>query len=223
MTAPAGAHVTPANVDAYVAELRQRVSSVTLYGSIYKLRRATEIMAADHDVSWLRELENDLDLMKQPKSKLHRVVLAEVLVTAGLTLMVEADAAENRMSLQQAIQYRNGLMIALLACCPIRLKNFAALSLGESFLQIEDCWWIVLTAQQTKEKRPDERSVPDFLNPYVDRYVSQHRPALAKPEEPNTACWLSRNGAPMSYLGVEDVVTRTARTTTGISVSPHLF
>ena len=55
--------------------------------------------------------------MKQPRSKLNRVVLAEVLVTAGLTLMTEADAAEHRTALQRATQYRNGLMIALLACC----------------------------------------------------------------------------------------------------------
>ncbi len=198
-------------------------SSVTLYGSIYKLRRATELLAPDHDVSWLGELEKDLDLMKQPKSKLNRLVLAEVLVTAGLTLMTEADAAAHRKALQRATQHRNGLMIALLACCPIRLKNFAALSLGETLVQIEDCWWIVLTADQTKEKRPDERRIPDFLNPYVDQYVAAHRAVLAKSEEPNTACWLSRCGAPMSYLGVEESVTRTALATTGIAVSPHLF
>src|SRR3954465_1309949 len=97
--------------------------------------------------------------MKQPKSKLHRLVLAEVLVTAGLTLMTEADAANHRRALQRATHYRNGLMVALLACCPIRLKNFAALSLGETLVQTGDLWWIVLTAEQTKEKRPDERRI----------------------------------------------------------------
>lgn len=137
--------------------------------------------------------------------------------------MTEADAAEHRTGLQRATQYRNGLMIALLACCPIRLKNFAALSLDETLVQIEDCWWIVLTAEQTKEKRPDERRIPDFLIPYVDRYVAAHRAVFANSDESNTACWLSRGGAPMSYLGVEEAVTRTAHTTTGISVSPHLF
>src|SRR4051794_2036528 len=61
-SAPAGAHVTPEYVHAFVGELQQRVSSVTVYGSIYKLRRATEIVSPDHDVSWLSELEKDLDL-----------------------------------------------------------------------------------------------------------------------------------------------------------------
>src|SRR6476469_4557286 len=35
--AAAGAHVTPENVEAYVAELKGRVTSVTVYGSIQKL------------------------------------------------------------------------------------------------------------------------------------------------------------------------------------------
>ena len=34
MNAPAGAQVTPENVEGYVAELKGRVSSVTVYGSI---------------------------------------------------------------------------------------------------------------------------------------------------------------------------------------------
>jgi hypothetical protein len=69
----------------------------------------------------------------------------------------------HRTALQRATQYRNGLMIALLACCPIRLKNFAALTIGSSIVQVEDSWWIVLTEEDTKEKRPDERRVPDIL------------------------------------------------------------
>jgi len=222
-SAAAGSHVTPKNVDAFVAELRQRVRSVTLYGSVYKLRRATEIIAPEQELSWLRDLERDLDLLKQPRSKVHRLILAEVLVKAGLTLMIEADAAEPRTPLQRATQYRNGLMIALLACCPVRLKNFAALAIRSSIVQVKDCWWIVLTAQDTKEKRPDERCVPTFLSTYVDRYVSVYRAALARPARSGSALWLSKNGEPMSYLGVEGTITRTTMATTGISVSPHLF
>ena len=37
-------------------------------------------------------------------------------------------------------------MIALLAVCPIRLKNFAALEIGRTFREVEGSWWIVLPA-----------------------------------------------------------------------------
>jgi integrase len=222
-SAPAGSHVTLENVEAFMAELRERVSSVTQYGCIYKLRRATEIIAPAHDVSWLRELEKDLDLAKQPRSKMHRVVLAEALVKAGLTLMIEADRAMHRTALQRATQYRIGLMIALLACCPIRLKNFTALSIGSSIVQVEDSWWIVLTEEDTKEKRPDERRVPDILTPCIDQYVSRHRPVLTRCDGSTMAFWIAKTGKPLDYSAVAKLITQTAALTTGIRVSPHLF
>ena len=37
---------------------------------------------------------------------------------------------------------RDGVMVAMLAHHPIRLKNFAALELGKSFVRIRDDWWI---------------------------------------------------------------------------------
>src|SRR5688572_24684851 len=46
---PAAVQVTPENVKAYIAELAERVGSVTLYGSIYKLRRAAQLIAPNLD------------------------------------------------------------------------------------------------------------------------------------------------------------------------------
>jgi len=114
-----------------------------------------------------------------------------------------------------------------LACCPIRLKNFAALTIGKTFVQIEKDWWIALPASDTKEGRPDERRVPPFLVPKIDRYVSHHRPTLARvpmDEQVDGSLWLSSNdGRQMSYSGVEGVITETTRATVGVSVNPHLF
>src|SRR5262245_50807776 len=39
------AHVTPVNVEAYIADLTARVRSVTIWNCIYKLRRAVELLA----------------------------------------------------------------------------------------------------------------------------------------------------------------------------------
>jgi site-specific recombinase XerD len=39
-----------------------------------------------------------------------------------------------------------------------------------------------------------------------------------------TALWLSSSdGVPMSYAGIERVITDTTRSTVGVAVSPHLF
>ena len=115
-------------------------------------------------------------------------------------------------------------MVALLALCPIRLKNFVALEIGRSFVQIHGTWWIVLSAAETKENRPDERPVNELLTPIIDRYLGQHRPVLARTNHPSSALWLSStDGAPMSYVQVGSVIKMTTLATVGVDVSPHLF
>jgi site-specific recombinase XerD len=223
-TKAAGAHVVPENVDAYLKELVARVGSVTVQGSIYKLRRACELIDPARDLSWLAEIEKDLALVMRPRSKSNRWVLTEVLVEAGLALITETENSRKMSKLGQARQIRNGLMVAMLAMHPIRLKNFASLEIGRNFVEIKGSWWIVLSASETKEGRPDERRIDDLLQPALDRYLRKYRPILAGADQSTTALWLSSNdGASMSYAGVERVLTETTRTTVGIAVSPHLF
>src|SRR5262249_42956280 len=74
---------------------------------------------------------------------------------------------------------RNGLMVALLALCPIRLKNFAGLEIGYTFKEVDGSWWITLPAHLTKSRRPDERRVPTFLNHVIELYLYQSRPKPA--------------------------------------------
>jgi integrase len=220
----AGGHVTPENVDTYLEELTARVGSVTVQGSICKLRRACELVDPACDMSWLADIEKDLALVMRPRSKADRWVRTEVLVEAGLTLIAEAENSRKMSKLGQARQVRNGLMVAMLAMHPIRLKNFADLEIGRNFVEIKGSWWIVLSASETKEGRPDERRIDDLLQPALDRYLKKYRPFLAGADQSTTALWLSSNdGASMSYAGVERVLTETTRTTVGIPVSPHLF
>jgi integrase len=220
----AGAHVTPENADAYLQELATRVGSVTVQGSIYKLRRACELIDPTRDLSWLADVEKELAFVMRPRSKAGRWVLTEVLVEAGLTLIAEAENSCKKSELAQARQARNGLMVAMLAMHPIRLKNFADLEIGRNFVEIKGSWWIVLSAAETKEDRPDERRVDDVLKPTLDRYLRKYRPLLAAVDQPTAALWLSSNdGNPMTYDGVARAVTETTRSTVGAAVSPHLF
>jgi hypothetical protein len=74
------------------------------------------------------------------------------------------------------IKHRVG--IALLALCPIRLKNFVALEIGRTFVDVNDKWWIVLPATETKEGRADERPIDNILNPAIESYIATFRPIL---------------------------------------------
>jgi integrase len=171
----------------------------------------------------LSEIEKDLKSEMRPRSKFDRLVLAHVLVEAGMTLITEAEMATTLTELGRAHQVRNGVMIALLALCPIRPKDFIALEIGSTFVQIRGQWWIVLTASQTKEKRADERPVDHILKPALDRYIATYRPVLAHGTS-SSALWLSsKNGQPMQGVGFQHMIKSTTLSTVGVALSPHMF
>jgi integrase len=222
MNAVAGTQVTPDNVDAYVSELKARVGSVTVYGSIQKLRRIVQLISPGRDIGWLIAIERELFSEMRPRSKWDRVVYTEVLEEAGLSLMTEAEMSK-RPKLTRARMFRNGLMIALLAHCPVRVTNFAALEIGRSFVNVDHTWWIVLIASETKEKREDERPVTEDLTDSIERYLEIYRPILTRGNVGSNALWMAWDGKPMSRASVAETITETTRMTVGVSVNPHLF
>jgi integrase len=126
--------------------------------------------------------------------------------------MAKVDAATQRSALARARQFRDGLMVALEALHLIRLKNFTALEIGRSFKKVNGAWWILLSASETKEGRADERPIVAYLNKWIDRYLSEHRPVLERAQDPPASLWLSSNdGKPLTYSAAEK------------NVSPHLF
>jgi integrase len=224
-SALAAAQVTPANVEAYIAELTSRVRSVTSYNCIYKLRRAAELLASRLDFSWLAEIEKDLALVMEPRSKYDRLVSVKRLAEAGLTLMAEAqEFAKN--DLDRARGIRNGLMIVILAFCPMRLKNFAALQIGETFKEVHRSWWVAVPSRATKTRRaPEERRVPELLNGWINIYLNQSRPALlVRSNSVTNALWISsRTGAAITYKNLGSLISKITLRTLGVDVSPHLF
>jgi integrase len=221
--AAAAAQVTMANVEAYLADLNARVRSVTVWNCIYKLRRAAELLEPTVNFSWLAEVEKDLALVMEPKSKYDRLVFTNRLVEAGLTLAIEAQATDNNDQVR-ARGVRNGLMIALLALCPSRVKNFAALEIGQTFKQIRGNWWIALPTVSTKSHRPEERPVPALLNHTIDAYLNQSRPILIGSRPPTSALWISSTkGRRLTTKNLGILVSKVTLETLGVDVSPHLF
>jgi integrase len=221
--AGAATQVTVPNVEAYIADLKARVRSVTVYNCIHQLRRASQLLAPTADFSWLAEIENDIALEMEPRSRFDRLVLTGQLLEAGLTLVAEAQEFATT-DLARARGVRNGLMIALLALCPIRLKNFAALEIGQTFKEVHGRWWIALPGNMTKSRRPDERPVPALLNGCIDVYLSQSRPVLLGPRPHTNALWISSTtGRPMTTKNIGTLISKITFETIGVDVSPHLF
>ena len=163
-SAEAAAQTTPEAVKGYLAHVEPLWSPVTIAQTLFKLTGMGTLLAPDRDRAWLREIACDRDLVAYPKPRFGRIVTSERLVEAGLGLIRSARENPRLRTYRRATLIRNGLMVALLALAPIRLKNFAGLHLGRSFKRIGDRWWIVLGRHETKSRTADERPVPRYLN-----------------------------------------------------------
>jgi hypothetical protein len=122
LNASAASQVMPKNVECYMADFEGKISSVTAWNCIYKLRCAAQLLSPNADFRWLIEIEKDLELLQEPRSKFNRFVYTEQLVKAGLTLIVEAQSL-SKTPIKRARGIRNGLMLAILAMNPLSVRH----------------------------------------------------------------------------------------------------
>lgn len=213
-------HIKPGIIGEYILQLQSRVSSVTVHGSIYKLRRMAEILNPQLDLFWLKEIELKLEDGKRPAPKGPRVVNSDRIFAAGINLIRRAEVKTHRTDLQRARMVRDGLLIAFLSVCPIRLKNLAAMTVGQTIVREGNEWWLLLSGSDTKSKRLDHRVIPRVLAQWIDFYVERYKPVFPASK---TAMWPSQYGGAMSKSGVQRLVTDTTRRELGKAIGPHMF
>jgi integrase len=144
-------------------------------------------------------------------------------VEAGLILIREAEMY-GKTALARAKGVRNGLLVAVLALHPIRVKNFAALIIGVTFINVEGRWWLHIPSDDTKSRRVDERQLPEFMTDEINHYMETHRPVLCGANTGDLALWVSSTtGRQLTPKNLGTLISKLTRETVGVDVSPHLF
>jgi integrase len=163
--------------------MRNEWSATTLFMTIQKLKQIARHLASSTDFKWLSDIAGDLRAEDGPV-KHPPVVDASELLIAGLAFVKEYTKPERPMDMRSALNIRNGLMVAMLASCPIRAKNLTGLTLGRSLHLSNSCWWIDLQGSETKNGRQDTRMIPEFLTPILEIYLRKARPFLIIGHDP---------------------------------------
>jgi integrase len=219
---PAAATVTEENILHYLRYLEPCVSSVTLARSLYKIARVARCLAPKRDWRWLRRVVRRLDLRARPRDKRNDVVPIKELFRLGLQLMDQAESATGAMTLSRALQYRDGLIIALLAADPLRLANITGLEIGRTLIKDGTTWSFNIPAEETKGGSLHLAILPDWSSPCIDRYVEHYRIFLRTAESANRL-WLSQLGPPLAYSSLYRLVCKRTFDAFGKRINPHLF
>lgn len=223
---PVAARITLNRVRGYVRRLEELDNSTrTVLCRLQELIDATRILAPDGEFSFINRIASHVRGRHRPaRPKTNRVMADEVL-TYACDLM---EAAEAKTGSEGARQFRDGLMLLLLVHLPLRRKNFTALTLGESLVFREGQWFITLTPAQTKTHAYFEAAVHPNLVPWLETYLTQHRPVLLARErrwevDPGKRLWISTHGSAMTEMAIYDRVSRLTKASFGESICPHRF
>jgi len=112
-------------------------------------------------------------------------------------------------------------MVMILTVLPLRLRNFAALSLR----QLEHragAWWVDIDGSETKTGRPHAALIPAEVGRFLDHYLTRVRHDLAAGVSADSI-WLSQRGSPLAMHTIYIIVTELTKSAFGTSLNPHLF
>jgi integrase len=221
---PLALRPTPERIAAYLDHLATTVGSVGRHGYIRHLADALRVMAPGQDWAWLRRVVARLEAQRRPRSKPPRLVEASRLLALGYALMQSADrrldqAEDDRAAL---LDYRDGLMIALLAARPLRRRNLAMITIGRHLICVGDAWHLVFAAKETKTGQPIEAILPDRLVPYLEHYLRAIRPRFPGADR-HAGLWAGLKGRAITGQAIYDAIIQRTRVAFGHGINPHLF
>ena len=135
--------------------------------------------------------------------------------------MADADAA-NRVRKAYAFQYRDGLVIALLALIPLRRRTLAALRIGQHLVKTGDLWSLDIPAADTKANRSLDYPISEEISGRIDIYLALFRSRIPGSDK-HTSLWSSNQGRPMCGMAIYAAVRKRTKKAFGFAVNLHRF
>ncbi|HEY1432888.1 MAG TPA: tyrosine-type recombinase/integrase, partial [Stellaceae bacterium] len=218
--------ITPARVRAYIPDLERHNATQTVLNRLQELYAVALVMDPDRDWSWIHRFHSHVRTRHRPaRPKRARLVPVWDLFNLGLSLM--ASAEQETTPCKRAMVFRDGLIIALLALRPLRLRNLAGLVLDSTLVLRGNRWWIQIPASETKTKKEIDVPWPEALAPALETYITRHRPVLASMWRGSVrpvgqALWVSTDGSPMGRQTIYATIVSSTRDGLGRRINPQL-
>ena len=221
-----GERVIAERVKRYVRHMQELGNGThTLMCRLQELEDAAKVIEPKGSYGFIKRFGAQVRARHVPARAKARIVMSDELAQLGHDCMIKARGLDG---VEAATLFRDGLMIAFLAYVPIRRKNFAGLTLDRNFLRRDGRWIIELSQAETKTHAYFEAMFPQSLEPFLNEYLSVHRPLLAartgRWKGPVAdSLWVSQHGSPMTQMALYDRIRRHTGAKFGVGIGPHLF
>jgi integrase len=196
LSMPPAERITPGRVRAFIDHLSGEIKPSSVAIAAARLSAAARLIAPTTDWAWLQSLKSRLTSRASPEDRFDRLVPPWQTLDFGIELMDTALTLPIDGHKQREIQYRDGLLLALLSLWPIRRRSLAALTVSRH-LEFDDAGVnILLHPVDTKSRRAESFRVPELLLPYLTRYLNEIRPILLG-DNGHDGLWASYRGRPL--------------------------
>jgi integrase/recombinase XerD len=158
---------------------------------LHHLRLALSYICPATDWSWLATITKRIAAKAPKRPQKHHLVTSETLYALGIELMdraVASAAAAQDVSKADAFNYRDGLLIALLALIAPRRRTVAALRISQQLVKSGDLWGLDLPAQDIKTKRALDYPISFDLSQRIDLYLEKFRGRIPGAAEHDELC-----------------------------------
>lgn len=216
-----GERITPDVVRDYIEVLSGEVSSWTLWGRLAALLAAIKVIDPERDWAWLRRVVRFYESrVVDSRNKLQSLRSAEEIVNWAYNRLdqISNSAPEHHT----AVHYRNALMVGLLIQCPIRLGNLVMIRIDKHLVPHAHGYSLAFDRTETKTRKPLSVPVPESLAPYIETYLTEHRPLLLQGKD-DDHLWITQYGQPMTNKSAHSAITKTTESAFGTPINPHLF
>ena len=210
--------VTEEQIERYIGMLRASITAAGVFNYVKHLYDAVRVIAPNTDWHWLLEVTRRLSRQVTPRAKRYRMVDPDRLLDLGLSLMQANDDG----TLAGAVRYRDGLIIALLACRPLRRRNIAGIRVDKNLVKAGEGYVLVFNAAETKNHQALEFPWPVLLQPHLEHYLAEVRQRF-KYAECHDGLWASAKGRALGECAIYEQVCKRTRAEFGHSVNLHLF
>lgn len=219
------ARIDPAIVADYVAWRRRSCGDTMVAVDLDGLRGAWRLIRPGVDSSWLLAITKRIKAAAPRKPRKYHLVTSERLYALGIELMEhavgDAEVAE-RISKAHALEYRDGLVIALLALIPLRPRTCVALRIGKQLVKTGHLWALDIPAADTKTRRALDYPISKELCMRIDLYLQRFRRRIPGADK-HTGLWASNKQRPMSAIGIYNAVRGRTKKAFGFAINLHRF
>ena len=148
---------------------------------------------------------------------------SDVLLQVGLSGISEPQGRDP-LRPRDALLWRNGLLVAMLACHAPRRRTMSALRLGVNIKRDDRGFAVWTSGEDMKAGRSCAFRVSCLLTEAIDGYLQHARPMFPKGDDPTRGpLWMTSTGRALGPQGIKSAVAALTEAQTGQRTTPHRF